>query len=164
MANGSGAAVVGLVIGVILAAEAAGWGGDDGDGLSLESGDSDTGQDTTSGEPDVPTSVNGGATARPDDALITVTDRSGRTVELAVPWAAGPDIASEVMGILADHHVHAAHCPDVTDSHRHPLCDATTRVVVIGVGGDEVVSGAIPIDGIVDALSDEGFAAVSASP
>ena len=82
MANGSGAAVLGLLIGIILAAEAAGWGDDDGDGLALES-DSGAADDTTSAP--VPTSVDGGATARPypgsdDNAVITVTDRSGRTV------------------------------------------------------------------------------------
>jgi len=99
VSNGSGAAVAGLLIGIILAAEAAGWGDDDGDGLALESGDSGGGEDTTTSEPAVPTSVDGGATARPnpgpdDTEVITVTDRSGRTVALAVPPAAGLDIAA----------------------------------------------------------------------
>jgi hypothetical protein len=169
VSNGSGAAVVGLLIGIILAAEAAGWGDDDGDGLALESGDSGTGADTTTSEPAVPTSVDGGATARPHpgaDAteVITLTDRFGRTVALAVPPAAGPDVASEVRRTLADHHVRAAVCPDVVDSRRHPLCDVTTRTVAIGVDGHQGLGSAASLDGTVDALSDEGFAVVRPSP
>jgi hypothetical protein len=169
VSNGSGAAVAGLLIGIILAAEAAGWGDDDGDGLALESGDSGAGEDTTTSEPAVPTSVDGGATTRPnpgpDDAeVITVTDRSGRTVALAVPPATGPDVASEVRRTLADHDVRAAICPDVVDSRRHPLCDVTTRTVAIGVDGHEELVSAATLDGTVGALSDEGFAVVRPWP
>ena len=168
MANGSGAAVVGLIIGILLAAEAAGWGGDDGDGLALDS-DSGIGDDTTTSSPAVPTSVDGGATARPhpdsnDAAVITVTDRSGRTVALAIPPAAGPDLGSAVVRILADHDVAAAVCPDVVDLHRHPLCDTTTRTVAIGVDGHEGVGSAATLDGTVDALSGDGFVVVQPSP
>jgi hypothetical protein len=117
----------------------------------------------------VPTSVDGGATARPHpgaDAteVITLTDRFGRTVALAVPPAAGPDVASEVRRTLADHHVRAAVCPDVVDSRRHPLCDVTTRTVAIGVDGHQGLGSAASLDGTVDALSDEGFAVVRPSP
>lgn len=101
MANGSGAAVAGLVIGIILAANAAGWGDDDGDGLALESGDSGTGEDTTTSEPAVPTSVDGGVTGPP---------------------AAEADIGSDVVWNLADHHGRAVLCLRPTDAWRHPLC------------------------------------------
>lgn len=169
VSNGSGAAVAGLLIGIILAAEAAGWGDDDGDGLALESGDSGGGEDTTTSEPAVPTSVDGGATARPnpgpdDTEVITVTDRSGRTVALAVPPAAGPDIARTVRRALVDHDVRTAFCPDVVDSRRHPLCDVTIRAVAIGVDDLQGVRSAATLDGTVDALSDEGFAVIRPSP
>jgi hypothetical protein len=168
VSNG-GAAVAGLLIGIILAAEAAGWGDDDGDGLALESGDSGSGEGTTTSEPAVPTSVDGGATARPnpgqgDTEVITVTDRSGRTVALAVPPAAEPDIPGEVRRTLADHDVRAAICPDVADSRRHPLCDVATRTVAIDVDGHQELGSAATLDGTVDALSDEGFAVVRPSP
>jgi hypothetical protein len=165
VANGSGAAVVGLLIGIILAAEAAGWG--DGDGLAFDS-DSGAGDDSTTSAPAVPTSVDGGATARPrtgsDDTVITVTDHFGRTVALAVPPAAGPDLAADVMQTLADHHLRAATCPDVADSRRHPLCDPTTPVVAIGLDGRQGVHSSADLGVTVDALSDEGFAVVRPSP
>ena len=168
MSNG-GAAVAGLLIGIILAAEAVGWGDDDGDGLAFESGDSGSGEGTTTSEPAVPTSVDGGATARPnpgqgDTEVITVTDRSGRTITLAVPPAAEPDIPGELRRTLADHDVRAAICPDVADSRRHPLCDVATRTVAIDVDGHQELGIAATLDGTVDALSDEGFAVVRPSP
>jgi hypothetical protein len=168
VANGSGAAVVGLIIGIILAAEAAGWGGDDGDGLALDS-DSAAGDDTTTSSPAVPTSVDGGTTARPhpdpdDAAVITVTDRSGRTVVLAVPPADGSHAGGAVVRILADHNITAANCPDVIDPRRHPLCDPTTRPVAIGVDGRGDVGSTATLDGAVDALSDDGFVVVRSSP
>ncbi|HEX6576966.1 MAG TPA: hypothetical protein VF082_01260 [Jiangellaceae bacterium] len=168
MANGSGAAVVGLLIGIILAAEAAGWGDDDGDGLALDS-DSGAADDTTSSAPAVPTSVDGGTTARPhpgddDAAVITVTDRFGRTVALAVPPAAGPDVAAGVIQTLADHQVRAAICPNVADSRRHPLCDPTTTAVAIGLDDWQGVHSSAGLDTTLDALSDEGFAVVGPPP
>ena len=168
MANGSGAAVVGLLIGILLAAEAAGWGDDDGDGLALDS-DSGAGDDTTASAPAVPTSVDGGATARPhpgDDAaaVITVTDRFGRTVALAVPSAAGPDVTADVIQTLADHDVLAAICPNVADSRRHPLCDPTTTAVAIGPDDWQGVHSSAGLDITLDALSDEGFALVGPRP
>jgi len=151
VSNGSGAAVAGLVIGIILAANAAGWGDDDGDGLALESGDSGTGEDTTTSEPAVPTSVDGGVTARPhpgldDTDVITVTDRS------------------DVVRTLADHHVRAVLCPRPTDAWRKPLCDATTNVVAIAVRGDQRVGSTTAFDGIADIRSDEGFTIPAPAP
>jgi hypothetical protein len=165
VANGSGAAVLGLLIGIILAAEAAGWGGDDGDGLESES----AGDDTTTSAPAVPTSVDGGTTARPrpgsaDTTVITVTDHSGRTVALAVPPAAGPDVAADVMQSLADHDVRAAICPDVVDSRLHPLCDPMTPAVAIGVDGRPGVHSSAGLGVTVDALSNQGFAVVRPAP
>lgn len=144
MANGSGAAVAGLVIGIILAANAAGWGDDDGDGLALESGDSGTGEDTTTSEPAVPTSVDGGVTTRPHPGL--------------------DDTHVITMRTRADNHVRAVLCPRPTDAWRHPLCDATTNVVAIAVRGHQRVGGTAAFDGIVDILSDEGFTVPARAP
>ena len=141
MSNGSGAAVVGLLIGIILAAEAAGWGDDDGDGLALESGDSGGGEDTTTSEPAVPTSVDGGATARPnpgpdDTEVITVTDRSRRPAALGVRESRKVlDLIAQLRAegnavILITHnmeHVIELADPDIARNVRRALVDHDVR-------------------------------------
>lgn len=129
MANGSsGAAVAGVVIGVILATQAVDFGAGDegGDGVDEPSAAQSTSQpdepaasdepatSDESSEPAYPTSVEGGqagpTSAVETDGTITSTGRRGRTV--ALTFSTGPDPTSTpaVLEILAEHGVDATFC------------------------------------------------------
>ena len=124
MANGSsGAVVIGLVIGAVLATQAIDFGaGDQGsDGVD----DSPAAQSQPDGSDDsdtteVPTSVEGGQAGPPSGGIITSTGRPGRNV--ALTFSAGPDPGStpDVLDILDGHGVDATFCVGGTDARTHP--------------------------------------------
>ncbi|MGH8773829.1 MAG: polysaccharide deacetylase family protein [Jiangellaceae bacterium] len=115
MANGSsGAAVTGLVIGVILAAQTGDWGSDDGadsDGSAAQSSEVGDGPGSSS-------SFDNPDADRPDGApsglevpgVITTTGRSGTTVALTFSTGPDPRYTPEVLETLADHGVTATFC------------------------------------------------------
>jgi peptidoglycan-N-acetylglucosamine deacetylase len=144
VANGSsGAVVTGLVIGVILAAQAVGWGADGeiGDGVDDTPGAQSAPEtdDGESPEREHPTSVEGGLAGPPSavqtDGTITSTGRRGRTI--ALTFSTGPDPWStpRVLDILDKHGVDATFCvlgtvareqPELIRriaSEGHALCD-----------------------------------------
>ncbi len=135
MANGSsGAAVTGLVIGVILATQAVDFGASDegGDGVDdtaaaqstpnpdePAASDEPTASDepAASGqgdEPAYPTSVEGGQAGPPSvvetDGTITSTGRRGRTIALTFSTGPDPGSTAQVLDLLDEHGVDATFC------------------------------------------------------
>ena len=124
MANdSSGAVVIGLVIGVVLATQAIDFGaGDEGeDGVDDSTAMQSESQPDDSDDSDrVPTRVEGGQAGLPPDGIITSTGRPGRNV--ALTFSTGPDPGStpEVLDILDGHGVDATFCVCGTNARAQP--------------------------------------------
>jgi peptidoglycan/xylan/chitin deacetylase (PgdA/CDA1 family) len=126
VANGSsGAVVIGLVIGAVLATQAIDFGagdeGEDGadDSAAVQSESQPDGSDD-SDRTEVPTRVEGGQAGPPSGGIITSTGRPGRTV--ALTFSTGPDPGStpEVLDILDGHGVDATFCVYGTNARAQP--------------------------------------------
>lgn len=122
MSKGSGAAVTGLVIGIMMAAvvgdidtsDVGGGGG--GDGAS----DLPTGTSAGIGSSSNGTSVEGTGWGLDVPGVIDTTGRGGQTV--ALTFSAGPDprYTPAILDILADHGVEAVFCVIGTAAQEHP--------------------------------------------